>query len=287
MEGVILEQSEMLSEALGRYREARALDAVNVDYLVAQAECLVALDEPLAARTLVEEYLADNAHNETVNMLAGHLAMLVGAEDAAIKWYGRAKSAMPDNPLIAESYGLALLKAQRYTEAAGVLRPLLSSRTDGQRRDALSRAVALCDLQTGREEAARSALLEYTRAHPADIDALVLLAKAALATGDLMTASRCVHQTLRARPNDPEVWFVASILKWKRGDLPGAVQSLEEVIAANGKDVQARCLLAEVLRASGDIEKAHECFERALHVDPQCDWALRGLDTTKSASRGL
>jgi Tfp pilus assembly protein PilF len=287
MEGVILERNEMLPEALERYREARVTDAANVDYLVAEAECLVAMDEPLAALTLVEEYLVNHAHSETINMLAGHLATLTGDNNAAVKWYGRAKSAMPDNPLATERYGFALLKAQRYTEAGGVLRTLLTEQESGRQTDAIRRAVALCDLQTGREEEARSALIDYTRRHPSDIDALVLLAKAAVATGDLMTASRCVYEALRAEPGNPEVWFVASLVKWKRGDLPGAVQSLEDVLAANGKDVEARCLLAEILRASGEVEKAHACFEQALHIDPGCDWATRGLETIESASRGL
>ncbi|UCF32689.1 MAG: tetratricopeptide repeat protein [Phycisphaerales bacterium] len=284
-EGVLLERTEDLEQALDRYKEARNLDPDNIDYLVAQAECLAALGHVQAARDLVHEDLDEHAHDETLCMLAGHLAVALGDTKEAVEWFGRAMSSMPENNLVVEAYGLALVQEKRYAEAASVLRPLLARAGNDERLDLARRAVALCDLQLGRHEEALSTLRDYSGRHVDDVGAQILLAKAALAVGDTLTASLATDRATRTRPDHPEARFVRAVLLFKRGELQRAATLLENIINDNPRDAEALCILAEIRLADGENHEARALLQRAMRADPGCTWAKDRLNRISDASK--
>jgi tetratricopeptide (TPR) repeat protein len=284
-EGVILERTEDLEQAIDRYKEARNLDPGNVDYLVAEAECLATLGHVQAALDLVREQLDQHAHHETLCMLAGHLAVALGDTNEAVEWFGRAMSSMPENNLVVEAYGLALVQEKRYAEAAGVLKPLLARAGNDERLDLTRRAVALCDLQLGRYEEALRTLRDYSERHVDDVGAQILLARAALAVGDTLTASLATDRATRARPDDPEARFLRAVVLFKRGELQRAATLLERVIHDNPRDAEALCVLAEIRLAHGENHEARALLQRAMDVDPGCTWAKDRLSRIGDASK--
>jgi Tfp pilus assembly protein PilF len=73
--------------------------------------------------------------------------------------------------------------------------------------------------------------------------------------------------------------LVRAVIQWKRGELTAAAASLRDVLAFRPDDVEAHCLMAEVLLAQHQNEPARRHFEQALQIDPNCTWASLALQS--------
>ncbi len=282
-EGVILERRDRLGPAADRFERAHAADPTNLDYLVAQVESLVGLDDPAAALRILDENSDQVDDEATVAALGAHIAALVGDPQEACARYARAFSAAADNRLIAEELGRLLVSARRYEEALTILEPLVESTTDDQDRGAVRRALAISYLALGDPSSAGRALADYAPAHPNDTLAQLILAKAALATNDVLTAMRAVNVVQQREPDRPELWLVRAAVRFKRGDLAGAANDLHDFLANSPDDIDAHCLLAEVLQSNSSVDGARHHFEKALQIDPDCPWANAGLKALAKA----
>lgn len=283
LQGVILEQRDNYQTAVEKYAQARALDPNNVDYLVAQAECLVALNRPAAALELLDEHADRLDDDGTVSTLTAHIAALLGNVEEASKRYQRALVTCEGSRLIAEELGRLLVRAGRYEEALAVLGPL-AAKSNGDKDDgAVRRALATSHLAIGDAASAKHVLSDYAASHPDDTLAQLLLAKAAIATNDALTALRAVDLAQQHEPHRPELWFVRAAVRWKRGNLSAAASDLYDVLQNDPDDVEAHCLLAEVLHGRGQLTAARTHFERALEIDPTCAWAVEGLKSVRNA----
>jgi Tfp pilus assembly protein PilF len=282
--GVILEQRGQLEEALAKYASARKLDATNADYLVAQVECLVSLDRAESAMQTLTESANRIDDDGTVSALAAHLATLLDEPGVARRRYGEALAAHGENRLLAEELGRLLIRAQRYEEALAILSPVLDAQ-DGERTSGtLRRAIATCHLALGNPRMAKQILDPYARSHPEDSIAQLMVAKAALACDDILTALWSVDLAAQHEPNQPELWLVRAAVNWKRGKLITAASDLYDVLQNDPNDVDAHCLLAEVMRARDQADAARMHFEKALQLDPSCPWASAGLRTMNDHS---
>jgi Flp pilus assembly protein TadD len=281
--GVILEQRNGFDAAVAMYSKAGELDPSNADYLVAQAESLVAADRADEALRLLESSAGRVDDDGTVSMLAAHIAGLLGEKHKASKRYADAFAVQPKDPLVAEELGRHLAREGRCDQAVAVLRPLVESPPNIEAvRSAAARTLAACYLTLGDAAAAKDTLIEYERDYPDDALAQLLLAKAAVATNDLPTALRAIDLARRREPDRPELWFVRAVIRWRRGNLTGAASDLHDVLTNNPDDVEAHCLLAEVLRGQSRIDAARNHFQYALSLDPDCTWAAAGLKALHS-----
>ena len=284
LQGVILEQRDDLQAALEKYAQARSLDPNNVDCLVAQAECLVALNRPTAALQLLDEHADRLDDDGTVSALAAHVAALLGNVEEASERYQRALVTYEGSRLIAEELGRLLVRARRYEEALAVLGPLaVKSDGDGEGDGAVRRALATCYLAIGDPASAKHVLSDHAATHPDDTLAQLLLAKAAIGTNDTLTALRAVDLAQEHASDRPELWLVRAAVRWKRGNLVAAASDLYDVLQNDPEDVEANCLLAEVLRGQGKLTAARTYFQRALELDPACAWAAEGLKSLRNA----
>lgn len=315
LQGVILEQRGQLEAAAARYAEARRLSPDSVDFLIAEAESLVTLGSPAAALGLLDEHADRLDDDGTIPALAAHISALLGDTDGAVRRYRQALVAhqgvtvsarahagaripsrtasqwseigtlSPDAVLIAAELGRLLVRGGRYEEALSVLRPLVDAEADIEPGGAVRRALASCHLALGDPTSARRVLSEYAPAHPADAHAQLLLAKAAIAIGDIITALRAVDLVRQREPDRPELWLLRATVNWKRGRLGAAASDLYDFLQNNPDDVDAHCLLAEVLRAQQRVEAARTHFERALQINPDFRWAIAGLKALNRVRR--
>ena len=278
MRGVILEQRGAFEKAVADYNAARRLDPAAVDYLVAEAECLVRLDRAEDALRLLDENAHQYDDEATVATLTAHVASLLGDGVGAANHYRRALVTCKDSTLVAEELGRALMREGRYEGSLNLLEPvMLAGEPDGF--GSVRRAVAACHLALGDPAAAREALAKYATAHEEDTLAQLLLAKAALALGDTMTALRAVDLVERREPNRPELWLVRAAVHWQRGNLTPAASDLYDYLRSRPDDLEANCLLAEVLHAKRQVDGARAYFEKALVIAPDFPWAVAGLES--------
>ena len=119
--------------------------------------------------------------------------------------------------------------------------------------------------------------MECVASNPGDALAHVLLAKAAFATSDPLTAARAADQAFQLMPAEAEVQLVRSAAQWRYGDLRAAALSLHELLGRRPDDLEALCLLGEVHRAAGRTEAARRVFQEALNVDSTSRWAQQGI----------
>jgi Tfp pilus assembly protein PilF len=275
--GVIHEQRGRLGDAVEAYGDARELDPRNVDYLVAQAECLVSLGKPDAAIALLNEN-ADRIDNDgTLSALVGHIAVMLDKSDLATERFGDALAADTGSKLVAEELGRLLVRTGRCEEALALLNPLVDGKGQKSAGGTILRAIATCQLALGHPAKARTTLVEYAQSSPDDAPAQLILAKAALACDDMMTALRAVDLVRQRQPNEPELWLVRAAVNFKRGKLIAAASDLYDVLQNDPNDVDAHCLLAEVMRARDQADAARTHFEQALRLDPDSIWATQGL----------
>ena len=277
LEGVILEQEGDTESALLRYSQARQLDATNVDYLVAQAECAVELGRPDIAQRLIDSPGNQCDDDGTVAVLAARVAELSGQADVAAGRYRDAIGTLGSSAMVSRELGLLLVQLERYDEAIVRLQPLLNDITAQPDNGEVRRALATCHLARRNPHAALGVLDTHARSHPEDVRAQLLTAQAAVATGDLLTAMRCVTYAQQHQPDRPEVQLMHAIVQWKREDHAGATATLFDLLVTHPDDVEANCLLAEILGETGQIAAARKHFRMALDIDPTCGWAKQGL----------
>ncbi len=274
---VILEQRNQLEDAAKYYANAHRLSPTNTDYLVAYAECLVALERPLEALNLLMDSRIPSTQDGRVEALSGHIAAMIGDIETALGQYRLALSADGENSLVSEELGRMLVRVGRCDEALVLLRPLADQLTDASTGGSIRRDVATCYLRLSDPLSAKAVLIDYTRANPGDGSAQMLLAKAAIAANDWMTALRAVALAEQKVPGHPDLRLIRATVRWKRGDLTAAASDLEGILNVAPNDVEARCLLAEVYRAQRRTDEAWNQFHQALTLDPLSAWASAGL----------
>ena len=279
MRGVILEQRNDLTGAVEEYAQARMLNAENVDYLVALAECLVALDRFQESLALLDENSHRFDDNGTVAVLAGRVAALLGDWDGAAKRLEQAAVILGDRSIVAEELGLLFVRVGRCEEAVALLRPLIDAAGESEAAS-VRRGIAACYLTLGDARGAKAVLIDYARLHLEDGPAQLLLARAALETNDLLTAARAASLAESVAPGRADIALVRAAVQWRRTEYAAAAETLYGLLEKEPANSAAYCLLAEVLRAQGQDDTARDCLKRALDVDPSCLLARHALDAS-------
>jgi tetratricopeptide (TPR) repeat protein len=279
LRGVVLELRGELSEAISAYREAREQDRSQVDFLLAEAECMAAAGERRAALELLSSHAHAYDARGAVAVLAARIAELEKDPIEAARWYREALAVLPDSELVAECLGVLLAQSGECIEAVHLLRPLVETTALTPGGGSVRRALAGCYLQWDDPASAHGVLLDYARVSGNDAAAQLMLAQASLALNDVITAAEAVHRLEGISPDQPDVLLARAMLDWKRGRLTDAAATLERVIENNPSEARASCLLGEVLVSLGDPAGAMVAFERALLADPTSSWAATRLSS--------
>ncbi len=295
LDGVILEQRGEIEAALVKYQKARAGDPIAVDYLTAEAECLVMLGRHEDAFSLLSANRHSVNEDATVAILAARTAALLGRNDEAIQWYRAAQAHAPDSPLIAQYLGLQLARAGRCMEAIPLLRATttpagspswpgqmpapsaFAADSENQPIGAVYRALGGCYLAIDDSTTAAAILGPYLANNQHDGLGQLLFAQASFATGDLYAASRAIDLAQKYGAPAPDVFFIQSLIEWRRGRSTAAADSLRRVLAFDPNHIEANCLLGTVLSELSLNAEAAEAFERALSLSPSNKWAFTGL----------
>lgn len=277
LSGVVLEQRGQLDAALAKYASARIAGSATLDYLIAEAECLVALDRAEEALVLLENHAHVFDDDAALATLAGRTALLLGQHEEAVRWFREALAKNPESPSVTRELGLLLARMSRCKEAIPVLRSRTEKDDDASVPGSVYRALATCYLGMDDAAAASAALNPYLSAHPNDASGQLLAAQAALASQDLLGAAHHLHLAEKFNAGIAQTGFVRAVLATRQGNLRLAAEQLDNVLAANPGDTDASCLLGDVLSALGDRAAAADAYSRALHTTPDSRWAATGL----------
>jgi Tfp pilus assembly protein PilF len=278
LRGVIYERQGQFGEAARVYRRTRQMAPSDVQYLVAEVECLVADGHMDDAKQLLTTEARRGGYplDGTIELLSAQIAQLQGDAAAAAAHLRTAMDQVDDDAMIAGRYGSLLAKIGRHAEAIAVLQPLVEQK-GADAPPSLVRNLAASLLALARYEQVRGLLLERVQSQPDEPWYWLLLARAAIGLSDLPTARRCAVALHRLRPGDAQASLIEGYVNWKQGDLNAAERALVSALSADSRDSLALCLMGEVLSQDGRIEAACQHFRRALQIDPSCRWAKMRL----------
>lgn len=274
LRGIIFEYRDQRERAVAEFAAAWELEPGRAEFLTAQAECLVELDRPRVALRLLDEHRNEVDHGASIAVLAAKIAALLDDRGQMVRRYREALSATRGGYSEgARQLGLLLVDLERFAEALELLEPLLSA-APPEESGTLRFALARCYLATDRSSDALEMLKDVSAG---DSAAQLALARAAIETGDHLTALRASSAAAKIHPGDPTAQLARALAQWRRRDHGAAASTLFDLLARHPGDVDAHCLLGEVLRDRRRFEAAKTHFDRALELDPACVWAHEAL----------
>ena len=247
LQGVLSELEHDHDTALAAFQAARKLDPAQVDFIVAEAECLVAMDRAEQALQVLEAYRETDDANGTLDSLRARIAVLSGDIEMADPAY-RTAVRKSDDPWLTFDYSVFLLQRGRLEEARSLLEPLVVRLPEGFPEGPVVRALARCRLALGDVIPAVRELGEYLRKSPEDTEAQLLMATASVAGRKHSLALRACHVVLQQDPENTEALMLETIVHLRESRLQAADETLSHVLRINPKDEVARQTYAAVQR---------------------------------------
>jgi tetratricopeptide (TPR) repeat protein len=280
--GAALERSSKQELALQSYQTAFEMDRGNEQYAVAVAETMVDLKMADTAEQFLTGIEGELGNRPGVQQTRGHLAMLRGDRDAALKHFTQASLANPDDGAILGDLAMVQLSLKRYAEADATLYRLLQKPELKNRKDLVMLRVRTL-LLTDRPVEARDMLIKIvdnpqTASEP---EAWARLAEVAAMLDDPGLQQRAGERLVALAPERPEGYVALAMWQRNRSDLNGAVTNLWMAVQRSPKDGAPARLLAVTYNDMGVREQARQAVDLALRIDPNDQQALRLKESLK------
>ncbi len=248
LRGLAAEQEWRLERARDHYAAAVELGPRNIDYVIALAQCLTALDMPAEARALIDARMDRFDHTARLVLLRGEVCTVLGDLDSAARDFGSLISMLGDDPMVAGQYARILVRLGRHAEAIAALRALLEGpkAAEGRGGDAGLTAVhtlAEAYIAVDNANAAQRLLLTHLAEHGTDTRAWWLLANAAVRTGDPRTVRHCLRQGRSLAPHRPHWDVLDAYLALRNDDQSEAIRILRAAAGEHPDDALVRGFL--------------------------------------------
>jgi tetratricopeptide (TPR) repeat protein len=273
--GLLAERYGRTEEALLHFEEARKLDPLNRDTLMACAETLVHLGRADQALQLIESEVHHFDGHWSLHALRGEILQLEGRHVEAADAFAAAVVQNDSDPQLTLARGLALHDARRHGEAVAVLGEV-ARRLQGAAPVHALRALGASSLEAGQPAEAREHLREVTRQAPRDWLAWLLLARCELALGSPVAAQRAAQQAVEVGGDRPEALTLLGFLHLRLGEQDQAGQVLRRALNLDPRNAVAYCLLGRIAELGGATREAEDYYGLALQIDPE-DGLARSL----------
>ena len=214
-----------------------------------------------------------------MHALAGQAFSLLGRKKEAAGCYKLAVHLAPEDPVLREEAGLALLAADRI-EQAHTLFETDSASPNSAISPGLTALLADGLLRKSRRPDQATRLLERAvNTHHNDPTLWLLLAEACMQTDRIDRAGEAIDQAARLAPDRAEIWLLRAYHALAAGYPAEAVRAARRLVRQNPDDVEGRALLAKTLEV--DPQTAPEAaahYRHILSIAPGNAWAARRLD---------
>jgi len=278
LRGVIAERYGRFEDALAWYRRASDRDAMNAHYVVAVGETLVALGRFDDALALAREHWTDFEQNATLRAMAAGVYTLLGRYEEAADAYHEAVRIAPEDDLVQWQFGSALVRAGRCEEACVVLAAATSEKKEVPPSALID--LGRCHLELNRPDEAKAVLRRAVAGAPQNATAWNWLARAALASDDLLTARRAGTRAVDLKPADSEHAVLLAYVCWRQRDFPAVDRVLAHVLDNQPNDPVALYLRSKAHEAMGqtyDGQRGHRMALRLPNLGQggQGSWVLQ------------
>jgi tetratricopeptide (TPR) repeat protein len=267
--GVVYERFGSREEALASYQAASAQDPSNPQFVVAAAEMLMDMDRLEEARELLTSGSSDFEHNAGVRQTLGHIAMIEGKVDDAVRLFNEACLLAPDEPSLLEDLARAQIAARRFSEAEYSLRRLLAKDTDNTRRD-LRHLQARCLIEIDRPVEARSILTDIVNDPQGanDVQTWSELGNIAVMLKDERRLRECATRLVAIAPDRQEGYFLMASWQRSKGNIKGAIASLDKAVERAHGDATPAIMRGVLYMELGMKPQAAQSFRVAMQTNP-------------------
>jgi Flp pilus assembly protein TadD len=288
--GIVYQRWSQHERAFESYMKAAEVDTTNVQYLVASAESLVALERYDEAESLIKPKLAYFEHNSALRHLLGQIAMLQDDPNNAVKLLTEARMLNPDDKLLMEELARAQFAAGMFGRCNETVRQL--HRLLGTRRADLVQLEARTLVMMERMGEARSAYIELTKLTPDDVEAWVELGAVAFAIGDPQRLTLCGTRIVALAPERWEGYFLQAMFERTQDSSKSADRHLtllrQSVSRANDAGSAAalpHLMYGLALEERGEQASALSSYSHAMRLEPDNVDANRLFNRLNGSSR--
>ncbi len=265
--GIVYQRWSKDEQALECYSTAYEKETTNVQYLLATAESMIALNAFSEAHQLVSTKLAYFENNAAMHHLLGQVAQLQGDHAEAVRRLNEARLLRPDDLTILEELARAQYMAGRYADAYESISRLQAEVGTEARTDLLM-LEARCLTALDRTIEARSNYLLLSELAPADPVVWAELGAVAWDLGDYRRVARCATQLEAIAPERFEGYFFRGVNDRNRGDLPAAAAAFSLAVDRAPQRALPHLMLGRTYEQMGRPQAALRCYAMASQAEP-------------------
>ncbi|MHC4832648.1 MAG: tetratricopeptide repeat protein [Planctomycetota bacterium] len=271
--GIVYERWSKDELAAESHHHAFELDSSDLSYLLAAAECEVALGRLDIARSILERRMKYFENHASIHQLLGQIAMIDGDPETAVQRFRQARLLLPEDEMLLKELCRAQLAAGDLKSVLDSVRRLqLSEQTPSL---GLLRLEARCLAELGRQSEARAVYTEITRQFPEETEAWVDLATAAHRLGDLRRVAQCSQRLAMLAPDRWEGPFFKGLVLRNQGRSDEAIAEFEKAIELAPEQTLPRLMLGLEQKHLGRSGEAYRAFVGSLRLEPDHPVARR------------
>lgn len=266
--GIAFERLSRPEEAAEHFMLASELDDYNPGHAVAAAEMLVDLNRVEEARQYLNN-LPMSADNAGVRQMLGHIALIQGKSEEAVRFFGQARLLAPDDQAIQEDLIRAQMLVGQHAAAELNIAALRQNRENAKRRDLMALHAEVL-MAVNRPVEARS-LFQELLADPnmvSDVQAWIGLGNAAYMINDQRTLRRAASRVVALDPSSFEGYALWALCHRRDGQFDRALSSVNQAIERAPKDASFHALRAMILADLGRQSEAVLAARTAAQLAP-------------------
>ena len=281
--GVIHQKQGNLEEALANYKLSFQQNNTDIAPVVAAAEVMVAMGEVQQAQDYLQRHLKLAEHDPGAYEVAGRIAMRLKEPKKAINHFEQAIALDHKNKRYKEMLATAYFAAEDYAKAAAIIETLLKIKEYNPPGWILAK-LGDSDYALGRADDAVNAFKAATQKSPGNADYWASLAKANMLKGDTVATIKAANQARRIDKAHLDASLLLGLALIRQERAKEALRVLHYAQKSHPKVPMLHCLLGNAYLAIGkpDKAKAEQCYEYALHLDPNNIVAQKQLSKLKA-----
>lgn len=267
--GIAFERLNRPEDAAEHFMTACELEEYNPGYAVAAAEMLVDLNRVEEARQYLLN-LPRSVDNAGMRQMLGHIALIQGHTDEAVRLFAQARLLAPDDQAIQEDLIRAQMLTGQHAAAEMNIAALRQNKDNAKRRDLMSlHAEAL--MGVNRPVEARTIYQELL-ADPnmvSDVQSWVGLGNAAYMINDQRTLRRAASRVVALDPSSFEGYALWALCHRQDKQFDKALSSINQTIERAPGDPSFHALRAMILADLGRQSEAVIAARRAVELAPE------------------
>jgi len=236
----------------------------NVEARRLLAGLYLSRNDAASARRVLANAPAVEVNDPGTDWLTGSVLLASGQTSEAIALLEQGAAANPGNVPLRLDLVRAYLVAGRRADALAALAAL----PEGEGGLARRKLTVLAEVAGRDAAAARQGIARLVRENSSDAGLLMVAGSFLLSIGDAVTAARTLEQAIAADPRNLNARLALAAATLQGGDLGRGEEHLRKVLELDSTSELALVGLSGVALARGDRAAARQWLERAISADP-------------------